>query len=254
MIDLHCHLLPAIDDGPADLGAALQMAQAQVNVGVRTVAVTPHVSPRIPTQSAAIERGVQELRVALRAADIPLEITTGAELDVASALELPDDELRRLRLGGGPWLLLEAPLVPGLLVESMVIAVCERGHDVLIAHPERSPVLQRDPEIVRRLVARGVLMQVTSGGLSGEFGRTVQRYAERLIADGLVHTIASDSHGAVHRPPGLRAPLERAGLGESVTAWCEDVPAALLAGERISKPVALRRRRAGLLGRLRRQP
>lgn len=249
MIDLHCHLLPAIDDGPADLGGALTLAQAQVDAGVRTVAVTPHVSPTVPTDAAVIERGVDELRVALRAAAIPLEITTGAEIDIRSAAEMDDDGLRRLALGGGAWLLLEAPLTPGLLLESILSTLLLRGHSILLAHPERSPALQRDPAAVRRLVDQGVLMQLTTGGLGGQFGRDVQRFAEQLVDDGLVHTVASDAHDTRRRPPGLRAPLERAGLGEHVEVWCQDVPAALLAGETPpAVPPPARRRRTDRRG------
>ncbi|ADB53694.1 tyrosine-protein phosphatase [Conexibacter woesei] len=248
MIDLHCHLLPAIDDGPADLGGALTLAQAQVDAGIRTVAVTPHVSPAVPTDAAVIERGVEELRVALRAAAIPLEITTGAEIDVRSAAEMDDDGLLRLALGGGPWLLLEAPLTPGLLLEPILSTLLVRGHSVLLAHPERSPVLQRDPTAVRRLVAQGVLMQLTTGGLGGQFGRDVQRFAEQLVDDGLVHNVASDAHNTHRRPPGLREPLERAGLGEHVAAWCQDAPAALLAGELPPAIPPARRRRSDRRG------
>lgn len=251
MIDLHCHLLPAIDDGPPDLGAALTLAQAQVDAGVTTVAATPHVSPAVPTEVAAIERGVEEMRFALRAAAIPLEITTGAEIDARTAAELDDDALRRHALGGGRWLLVEAPLMSGLLLEPILTMLIGRGHEILLAHPERAPMLQRDPQAVGRLVRAGVRTQLTAGGLSGQFGRPVQRFAEQLLAAGLVHTFASDAHDTRRRPPGLRAPLEAAGLGEHVRLLCEEHPAALLAGEPVPAEVPLPRRRRRPLGLLR---
>lgn len=231
MIDLHCHLLPAIDDGPADLGAALALAQRQVDAGVRTVAATPHVNPSMATDAALMERAVEEMRTAVRAAGIPLEIVRGAEVDIRTAVELDDEELRRLTLGGGPWLLLEAPLAPGLLLEPVLGSLRARGHAILLAHPERSPTLQRDPAAAARLVSNGVLMQVTTGGLTGQFGRTVQRFATQLVQEGLVHNVASDAHDVERRPPGLREPLERTGLGAAAQAWCAEAPAALLAGE-----------------------
>ncbi len=250
MIDLHCHLLPAVDDGPPDLGAALRLAQAQVDAGVRTVAATPHVAPAFPGNDAAlVERGVVELRRALEVAGIPLELITAAELDLTTALELPDEQLARLQLGGGR-LLIEAPLTPVAPLEPGIAALHARGFAVLLAHPERSPLLQREPAALGRLVGAGVRTQLTAGGLGGQFGRVVQRFALRIAADGLAHTFASDSHDTVRRPPGLRAPLEAAGYGACAELLTERHPAALLAGEPLPERVELRRRN-GLLGRLR---
>lgn len=250
MIDLHCHLLPALDDGPADLGGSLRLAHAQSVAGVRTVAVTPHATARFPTDPATVARGVVEMRHALAAAQIALEVVGGAEVDLGWALELPDEELAGLTLDGGRWLLLEAPLTPTAPLESGVAALRARGFEILLAHPERSPMLQRDPAAVERLVRAGVRTQLTAGGLGGQFGRTVQRFALRLLDAGLVHTFASDSHDVQRRPPGLRRPLEAAGLGDHVHLLCDEHPAQLLAGELLPQHVALRRRR-GLLGRLR---
>lgn len=251
MIDLHCHLLPALDDGPADLSGALQLAQAQARAGVSTVAATPHVSPRIPNDSARVERAVLELRTAIRAAGIPLALLAGAEVDLEQALALPDDELARLTLGDSDCLLLEAPLTALAPLEEGVATLQGRGFAILLAHPERAPMLQRDPDCVERLVRAGVRTQITSGGLGGQFGGVVRRFAARLVDAGLAHTLASDAHDVVRRPPGLRAPLEAAGLGDHASLLCERHPAMLLAGEQLPRTVELRRRR-GLLGRLRR--
>jgi protein-tyrosine phosphatase len=252
LIDLHCHLLPALDDGPADLGNALRLAQAQVAAGVRTVAATPHAVRRYPNDAATVARGVLEMRTALRAAEIPLELLSGAEIDLAFALELPDEELSGLALGGGRWLLLEAPLTATAPLEPGVASLRARGFEILLAHPERAPMLQRDPAAVARMVRGGVRTQVTAGGLRGQFGKPVQKFALRMIEEELVHTLASDAHDASRRPPGLSDPLEAAGLGDCVRLLCDEHPAALLAGEPLPERVPLRRRRGGLLSRLRR--
>jgi protein-tyrosine phosphatase len=252
LIDLHCHLLPALDDGPADLGGSLRLAYAQASAGIRTVALTPHATTRFPTDAATVARGVVEMRHALAAAGIALEVVAGAEVDLGWALERTDEQLAGLTLDGGRWLLLEAPLTPIAPLEPGAAALRARGFELLLAHPERSPMLQRDPAIVGRLVRSGVRTQLTAGGLSGQFGRTVQRFALRLVDAGLVHTFASDSHDVSRRPPGLRAPLEAAGLGDHVQLLCEEHPAQLLAGQAPPAQVPLRRRR-GLAGRLRRR-
>jgi protein-tyrosine phosphatase len=243
VIDLHCHLLPGIDDGPRDMRMALAVAQLQVDAGVETVAATPHVSWDLPTGAEAIASGVDAVRAELAARRIPLHVVTGGEIDVHRAAELTDDELRALALGGGPWLLLEAPLQTGMPLEPVAFELIERGHRVLIAHPERSPLLQRDPAALRRLADAGALTQVTAGSLTGRFGRTVQRYAEALLEDGLVHTVASDAHDALRRPPGMHAPM----LGELAPLLTREIPALILAGGEIpSLPSPRAPRRRGL--------
>lgn len=253
MIDLHCHLLPGIDDGPPDMATALEMARAHVAAGVGTVVCTPHVTHDLPNDAARIAAAVETTRAALADARVPLEILPGAEIAITKAADLDDDALRALALGGGPWLLVEAPLrlTPGvdLVVQSLLL----RGHRVVVAHPERSPFFQRDADALRRLVAGGALVQLTTGSLTGQFGTTVRRFADALLREGLVHNIASDAHDAHRRPPGLREPLEAAGWGD-LTAWTTDaVPRALLTGEtRLPDAPPPAPPRRGLLDRLRR--
>ncbi|HZV75195.1 MAG TPA: CpsB/CapC family capsule biosynthesis tyrosine phosphatase [Conexibacter sp.] len=253
MIDLHCHLLPGIDDGPADLGGTLAMARLHVEAGVRTVAATPHVSWDMPTDAATIDLRLGDVRAALAAAKIPLEVVRGAELDVHQAIGLSDEQLRALALGGGPWLLLEAPLTKRVALAPVAHALLDRGHRVLLAHPERSPLLQRDPEALRALVHAGAATQVTAGSFAGSFGRTVQGYAEQMLEAGLVHSVASDAHDARRRPPGIAEPMAAAGLGELTPLLAQEAPAAILAGDPLPSAPAWRRRRRSplrtLLGR-----
>ncbi|HXE43736.1 MAG TPA: CpsB/CapC family capsule biosynthesis tyrosine phosphatase [Conexibacter sp.] len=246
MIDLHCHLLPGIDDGPDDLGGSLAMAQLHVRAGVRTVAATPHVSWDMPTEPAAIELHLADVRTALAAAQIPLEVVQGAEIDVHQAVNLSDEQLHALSIGGGPWLLLEAPLRKGAGFAPVARALLQRGHRVLIAHPERSPLLQDDPDALRALVRAGAATQVTASSFAGSFGRTVRGYAERMLEAGLVHSVASDAHDSLRRPPGIAEPLAAAGLGELAPLLAQEAPAAILAGDPLP-PAPHRPRRRGSL-------
>ncbi len=246
MIDLHCHLLPGIDDGPVDLGGTLAMARQHVKAGVQVVAATPHVAWDMPNEPETIDLRLADAHAALTAAEIPLRIVRGAEIDVHQAVRLTDEQLRALALGGGPWLLLEAPLRSDVGFAPVAYALMERGHRVLIAHPERSPLLQRDPDNLRALVRAGAATQVTAASFAGGFGRTVREYAERMLEAELVHSVASDAHDALRRPPGLAEPLRAAGLGELVPLLAHEAPAAILAGDRLPAPPTWRRR-----GRLR---
>lgn len=253
MIDLHCHLLPAIDDGPADLGGTLALAKAHLNAGVKTVAATPHVSSDTPTKVAAIELRLADVHAALAAAKLPLEVVRGAEIDVHQAVHLSDEQLRALALGGGPWLLLEAPLRRGVALAPVARALLDRGHRVLIAHPERSPLLQRDHQALRALVRAGAATQLTASAFTGRFGRTVKECAEQLLEAGLVHSVASDAHDALRRPPGLAEPLADAGLDGLTAQLAQEAPAAILAGEDPPPPPVWRPRRSPLRGLLKRR-
>jgi protein-tyrosine phosphatase len=231
VIDLHCHILPGVDDGPADLEGSLAMAREHVARGTRTVIATPHVSWDYPTTPDEIETGVATLNAALREEGIELEVLAGAEVALTRAVDLTAEQLSRLRLGDGPWLLLEAPISvdsPG--VEGLVGIVQSRGVRVLLAHPERCASFHTDPDLLARLVAGGCLAQVTANALTGFFGRTVQASARRYVDAGLVHVVSSDSHDATHRSPGLVHEMDEAGYGP-LTEWMgEQVPRSLLAG------------------------
>jgi len=231
VIDLHCHVLPGIDDGPADLTGSLEMARRHVAAGVGTVVATPHVSWDHPNGPELIARRTTELNAALEREGLPLTVLPGAEVALTRAVEMSAQELQALRLGGGPWLLLEAPMAvdaPG--IEGMVGIVQSRGVRVLLAHPERCACFHGDPEMLGRLVAGGCTAQVTAGALQGFFGRTVLAAARRYVEQGLVHVVASDAHDHERRAPGLAAAVDDAGYGP-LTAWLTDeAPRAILDG------------------------
>jgi protein-tyrosine phosphatase len=256
VIDLHCHILPGIDDGPPTLDDALALARAQVDAGVRTVIATPHVTWDLPRNDAAtIRAAVDELSAQLRAAEIDLDVRAGAELAITRAAELDDDELRALAIGGGPWLLVESPLTTGATGFDAILSHLQmRGHRLVLAHPERCPAFQRDPELLSRLVHGGMLTSLTAGAFVGRFGETVRRFALGLVREGLVHTVASDAHDVTRRPPGIAGELDEAGLGEWHAWWTQAMPHAVLTGSALPAPPLVSApppRQGGLLGRLR---
>ncbi len=234
MIDIHCHILPGIDDGPATEEESLALARAAVAAGTLAIVATPHVSWDYPANSASsIAEGVTRLEAALAREAIPLQLHTGAELAMTRAAELSDEELVALRLGGpeGTHLLLECPLspvAPGF--EQLLAFLRSRGHEIVLAHPERCPTFQRDPASYERLIAQGMLGQVTAGALVGRFGRAVQEFGDRLVRAGLAQAIASDAHSADQRRPSIRPELIEAGYGEQAEWLAHDVPRAVLTG------------------------
>jgi protein-tyrosine phosphatase len=252
IVDLHCHILPKVDDGPRTLDASIMQAAAHVQAGVDVVVATPHVRADLPrNDSARIGSATRKLSDFLKARNAVLGIEPGAEVDLAHACQLEDDELRALTLGGGPWLLVEAPLSASRDDVGVLLGMLRaRGHQLVLAHPERSPQFHRQPELLRELVAGGGVTQVTASALTGAFGSTVRRYSRWMVEEQLAHVVASDAHDTHRRPPGLFAPLEKAGFGELAPWLIEEGPAAILAGQAVA--VAPRPTRGGsLLRRLR---
>jgi protein-tyrosine phosphatase len=245
VIDLHAHVLPGLDDGPPTLDAALEQARAAVDRGTRTIAATSHVDHVFGLGADRLHTELEALASALEAHEIPLELRQGGEIALARLPELDDAFLRRVALGGGPWLLVEAPFCPRAeALERLVADLHDRGHRVLLAHPERCAALQRDPSRLARLVESGALAQVTAGSLLGDWGEPVRRFATELVREGLVQVAASDTHDAVNRPPGPGATLAEAAeelpeLRELIPWLTEEVPAALLEGAPVPARPAL---------------
>ncbi|GAC1434258.1 MAG: tyrosine-protein phosphatase [Solirubrobacteraceae bacterium] len=229
MIDLHSHVLPGIDDGPATLEDAVELALAAHAAGARTMLATPHVSPQYPNDRASIDAALARLKVAL--GSLELRVLPGAELAITRLEELPDGELERLHLGDGPWLLLESPFT---LAADVLLPVVKSlragGHSVVLAHPERCAGLHRRPELLRELVGMGARTSVTAGALVGRFGREVERFARAMAAEGLIDNVASDAHDLERRPPQVLGALEHAGYGAYAQHLTQAVPEALLAG------------------------
>jgi len=252
VIDLHCHVLPGIDDGPATMAGSLALARAAVGAGVRTLVATPHVSSRYHNEAEQIAALVAEFDQSLVEDDVALELRAGAEVAMTQLAEIEPSELERLHLGGGGWLLLEPPFTPvASAIEEIVYDLQRRGHRILIAHPERCPAFQRDPSRLVSLVRAGALTSVTAGSLVGRFGTVPRRFARQLVHEELVHNVASDAHDLRARAPGIAVELEQAGLTPLADWLTQDVPAAILGGLEIPPRPQLAPTRTRLSRRLR---
>jgi protein-tyrosine phosphatase len=231
VIDLHCHVLPGIDDGPQTFEESLLLAHAAASAGTRTLVATPHVSWEYSNRAETIARLADELNERLRGEGVELEIRTGAEIAMTRAGDIAPAELSRLTLAGGRWLLVEPPFTPVASGLDLVIADLQKhGYRVVLAHPERCPALHRDRSMLERLVESGVLGSLTAGSLDGKFGAEVRRFSLELVRDRLVHNVASDAHDHSHRPPTIAGEIERAGLGALAEWFTEAVPTAILTG------------------------
>ncbi len=210
------------------------LAKAAVAAGIRTIVATPHVSREYPNDAQTIARLVDDVGACFTAEALPLELRAGAEIAMTKIDGISPEELPKLALGDGPWLLIECPftsLATGF--DIMLLSLQSRGHHIVLAHPERSPFFHRDPKMLGSLASNGVLISITAGSLVGRFGRRVQRFARDLAHEELIHNVTSDAHSHTDRPPHLRAELEHGGL-EPLAHWLTHaVPAAILAGAEI---------------------
>jgi protein-tyrosine phosphatase len=251
LIDLHSHLLPGIDDGPPDLERSVELARAAAEQGTRVLAATPHLRGDFPdVYPDELASRCDEVRAAIRAAGVELEVVQGGEAGLTWALHAPEEDVRAGSYGArGTDLLVETPY--GSLAdnfEQLLLSLADRGYRLLLAHPENNPTFQRTPERLRGLVERGVLLQVTARSLIRPDRRRGPRpLAEWLVGEGLAHVLASDAHsGRQLRPPALAVGVDAAArlVGEARARWMVDeAPAAVLAGEPLPEPPPAEARR-----------
>ncbi|MCC2097254.1 MAG: capsular biosynthesis protein [Hyphomicrobiales bacterium] len=205
MIDLHSHLLPGIDDGARDLDMALTMARAAVDGGVKVQACTPHIMPGVWNNTGpAIQAAVAELQGKIDEEGIPLRLVAGADVHVVPNLVAGLQSGHLLSLAGTRYVLIEPPhhVAPPRLDEAF-FGLLTAGYVPILTHPERLAWVESHYDMVVRLARSGVWMQITSGSLTGSFGSKPKYWGERMLDDGLVHLLASDTHNMKRRPPDL---------------------------------------------------
>jgi protein-tyrosine phosphatase len=212
MIDLHCHILPGLDDGAIDLSVSIRMAEIFARDGVVAVACTPHILPGLYANSGPqIQEATARLQRVLDDRGISLRLVSGADNHIVPNFV---SELRRghlLPLAGSRYVLVEPPhhVAPPKL-EEFFFNVSVAGYVPILTHPERLSWLNTRYSMIQRLVRAGAWMQITAGSLTGNFGRNARYWAERMLAEGLVHILATDAHDERRRPPDLAEGFVRA--------------------------------------------
>ena len=205
MIDLHCHLLPGVDDGSKTLAMSLDMGRMACADGISTVVCTPHILPTVyENQGPNIKAAVTSLQEALAREDIPLRLLSGADVHIAPDLLSGLNDGRILTLAGSRYLLLEPPhhIMPPQF-EECIFALQSAGYVAILTHPERLSWIEPQYALIRRMVHRGLWIQLTAGSLTGRFGEDPRYWAERMLDEGLCHVMATDAHNTSSRPPHL---------------------------------------------------
>ena len=237
MIDLHCHILPGVDDGARTIEDSVAMARMAADAGTKTICATPHMlHPQYHVPGDVAKAKLAEVRAAVAAAKIPIEIVLAGEIHWSTEIQprLATGELLPY-CRDRTYILFELPMshVPHATREVMWQFQLA-GIFPVLAHPERNADFERNPDLIHEYRNAGVPCQITAMSLTGDFGRRAKKISQRWLAEGAIDLVASDGHSARGRPPTLDAvaKLVRKQAGDSVEDWltCE-VPRRILAGE-----------------------
>lgn len=199
MIDIHCHILPGIDDGAPDIETSMKMAQIAFQDGIRAIIATPHVGDNGLKRDTIVEKTIFINRE-LKARQIGLRVFPGAEIQSHLAMHLAADHI----LAKSRYILIEFPhaFLPS---DSTRLIRTLRANDyrVIVAHVERNSTITFDPEKVTDLIRAGAQTQITAESITGFLGPDNKRCADYLLKKGWVHFIATDSHSPRFRRPAL---------------------------------------------------
>ena len=211
-VDIHCHCLPAFDDGPATMSGSLALCRALVNDGITTVIATPHQLGRFSecNESTQIRKAVSVINEELKNNNIALNVMPGADVRVDERIceLLKADKILTLA-DGGKYILLELPHEVFIDIEPLLVELSSMGVQAIISHPERHSHLAKEPDILLKWLECSALLQVTAGSLLGEFGPITQGLGWQFLDSGWSSLVATDCHDLHGRRPCMRAAFEQ---------------------------------------------
>jgi len=242
MIDLHCHILPGIDDGPETMEEAVDMCRIASADGIKTIVATPHFKPGIyENSSEKVFRLIDELGAKAKEKGLDVRILPGADVSVTPELPayLKKEEYLTINRTGR-YFLAEFPAAsapPGW--DLFLLSLLNSGTIPVITHPERNLWFLEHPDALYDVVKKGVMVQVTAMSITGDLGEDIQKCSIYLLKHNLAHVIASDAHSATYRQPLLSHAVRMAGdvIGkERAYALVTSIPAAIIEGRHVSLP------------------
>lgn len=199
--DLHSHILPGVDDGPAHIDDAVAIARIAAENGTRMMLATPHRKDITENWSVShIQRLTADLQHRIDAEGIPLRLALGMENHIDETLPRDAADGRALTMNGSRYILVEMPFFGQHdFVEGALTALQAQGLTLVFAHPERIEAFQRCPALLKRYIAMGMLSQITRGSLLGHWGEPARQFTLDLLDQGLAHMLSSDTHAP--KPP-----------------------------------------------------
>lgn len=235
MIDLHCHILPGLDDGAESLDEAMEMAKIAIRDGIETIVATPHLfrDAVVHEDLGVIEERLRELSEALEMNKIPIEILGGAEIHIShNLIDVIKENRKNLTLNQSSYMFVEFPsdhVFSG--AKELFFELMSEGITPIIAHPERNSVFSQNHVFLYELIQMGGLAQVNCGSFSGIYGRKAEESVLCFLELNLIHFIASDGHNTRSLAPKLSDAVKKAEIiigEERARALVKDNPKALL--------------------------
>lgn len=212
MVDLHCHLLPGVDDGSKSIAISLRLAREATENGVTHALLTPHhMNGRYVNHKQDVIRKTTEFQKQLQEHDIPLTVFPGQEVRInGNLLEALDNDDILFADEGNRYLMLEFPDddVPHY-TNRMIFDLQQRGIIPVIVHPERNTMIMAKPDLLYGLLEKGCLSQITASSYVGTFGKKVERFSRQLIEAGQGYVFASDAHDLPGRKYEMRQAFEK---------------------------------------------
>ena len=212
MVDLHCHLLPGVDDGSKSMAISLRLAREATENGVTHALLTPHhMNGRYVNHKQDVIRETAEFQKQLQEHDIPLTVFPGQEVRInGNLLEALDNDDILFADEGNRYLMLEFPDddVPHY-TNRMIFDLQQRGITPVIVHPERNTMIMAKPDLLYGLLEKGCLSQITASSYVGTFGKKVERFSRQLIEAGQGYLFASDAHDLPGRKYEMRQAFEK---------------------------------------------
>jgi protein-tyrosine phosphatase len=252
MIDIHCHILPGVDDGAKSIEESMEMAKQAVLDGIHTIVATPHHNEKYSNEKAFILKQVENLNALLQQQNIPLTILPGQEprIDGDMIQQLDNGQLMTLT-NNSKYLFVELPSnhVPRY-TEKLLYDIQLKGITPIIVHPERNQEIIENPELLYQLVKKGAITQLTASSVAGDLGKKIKKFCMQLVESNLTHLIASDAHNCDTRKFRLTqaySELERK-FGIQATYLFKENAELLISNKTVYKEVPERVKKSKLLG------
>ncbi|WP_059173059.1 tyrosine-protein phosphatase [Bacillus sp. FJAT-27445] len=200
MIDIHCHILPGLDDGAKTMEESMEMAREAVKEGIRAIIATPHHNRSYENPKEAVIQKAAELNSRLKEENVPISIFPGQEPAISGDILEDYQKGNILALNNTHYVFIELPSghVPRY-TSQIVYDLQNFGAVPIIVHPERNQGIIEQPDILYQLIKKGALSQLTASSICGVFGKNIKKFSRQLIEANLVHFIASDAHNTHNR-------------------------------------------------------
>jgi protein-tyrosine phosphatase len=241
MVDLHCHVLPGVDDGPDKLEISLKMLEVATSQGVTAICATPHVDSWADVRTEALlQDRMRQLRDAVITKGISIELHLGSEIYFGLGIEnLRNYSFSTLGGNGKYWLVEFSTDIFPAIVENFVLRSISWGRIPVLAHTERYSFLHSRPKYLTSIVKAGALIQVDAGSFTGLYGKRLLKRSQYLVTSGLCHLVASDAHDVDKKPyrmkQGFQVVSELLGSSEAELLFTRN-PQAILEGGDIVFP------------------